>query len=196
MQGIFKVTFEGKKKSLECLVRFIQEKSKSEDAYEDFEQLIEYAEDFNEVGDNDATSLVIGLEESGNISGIDTSHFEEMALAVPSLKMTGYYGVLDEDSHTEFISEANSINVEFTEIDDPQICPLCGEEIDEDDCFIDEDADDEDEMYFCCEQHYMLFKIVNYYDENDIDYNYDELMEADKRKIKKLFNSISDEEDD
>lgn len=89
------------------------------------------------------------MEESGNISGIDTSHFEEMALAVPSLKMTGYYGVLDEDSHTEFISEANSINVEFTEIDDPKICSLCGEEIDEDDCFIDEDADDEDEMYFC-----------------------------------------------
>lgn len=51
-------------------------------------------------------------------------------------------------------------------------------------------------MYFCCEKHYMLFKIINYYDENDIDYDYDELMKADKRKVKKLFNSILDEEDD
>lgn len=196
MQGIFSVTFEGKKKDLEYLIRFIQEKAKSDNAYSYFEELIEYTEDFNEVGDNDSTSLVIGLEESSNISDIDTSHFEEMAHTVPSLKMMGYYSVLDEDSHTEFKSKANSTKVEFTEIDDPKICPLCEDEVDENKCFIDEEADDEDEMYFCCEKHYMLFKIINYYDENDIDYDYDELMKADKRKVKKLFNSILDEEDD
>lgn len=117
MQGIFSVTFEGKKKDLEYLVRFIQEKVKSDNAYSYFEELIEYTEDFNEVGDNDSTSLVIGLEESSNISDIDTSHFEEMTYTVPSLKMIGYYSVLDEDSHTEFKSKANSTKVEFTEID-------------------------------------------------------------------------------
>lgn len=196
MQGIFSVTFEGKKKALECLVKFIQGKTKSDKAYTYYEELIEYADDFYKVEDNDSTSLEIGLEESSNISDVDTSHFEEMALAVPSLKMTGYYSVTDAESYTEFKSKANSTKVEFTEIDNPKICALCEEEINGKKCFVDEDADDEDEMYFCNEKHYMLFKILNYYDENDIDYDYDELIDADKRKVKKLFNSISTEEDD
>lgn len=196
MQGIFSVKFEGKKKALECLVKFIQGKTKSDKAYTYYEELIEYADDFYKVGDNDSTSLEIGLEETSNISDVDTSHFEEMALAVPSLKMTGYYSVLDAESYTEFKSKANSTKVEFTEIDNPKTCALCEEEVNGKKCFVDEDADDEDEMYFCNEKHYMLFKILNYYDENDIDYDYDELYDADKRKVKKLFNSISAEEDD
>lgn len=41
MQGIFSVKFEGKKKALECLVKFIQGKTKSDKAYTYYEELIE-----------------------------------------------------------------------------------------------------------------------------------------------------------
>lgn len=194
MQGFFNVKFEGKKKDLEYLARFIHERTESDDVFYELEQLMNYSDYYRDADDNDETFITIGMEESGNISDIEATYFEEMMLAVPSLRMTGYHSILDDDFHTEFTSKANSIEVDYTEIPDPQLCALCAEEIDEDNRFIDEDADEEYEMYFCCEKHYMLYKIILYYNENDMKYDYDDLMETDEKKVRKLFNSIFGED--
>lgn len=196
MQGIFSVTLTGKKKDLEYLAIFLHERAKSDDVFELFEQLIDFADDYQSANDNDKTSISIGMEQSGNISDIQATYFEEMMLAVPSLEMTGYHGYLEDDFHTEFSSKMNSIEVTYTKIEDQKVCSLCCDDIDENDCFIDEDADDEVDMYFCCEKHYMLFKIILYYDENDIKYDYDKLMDSSEKKVRKLFNSIFGEDDD